>query len=158
MSNLKKAKEIVKEYYSVANCGIFSNRNFIGDVMNTIYKGEGLMIDICYSHAYFEVFGLSDADFKELKTYYHSLGRKQEINTESSINTSEDLYKAVTKLIDEDRKKQKSDVLDKIRLEIASIDVNGQVDEHTMFVRTGEQVKQIALNIIDKMKAVESEE
>lgn len=43
----------------------------------------------------------------------------------------------------------KTDILD-IRAEIASIDVNGQDDEHTMFIRTGEQVKQMALNIIDK--------
>lgn len=149
--NLEKAKEIVKEYYSVANCGIFNNRNFVGDVMNTIYKGEGLMIDICYSHAYFEVFGLSDADFKELKTYYHSLGKKQEINTESSISTSEDLYKAITKLIDEDRKKQKSDVLDKIRSEIeqTEIEINGHLRDAECF-RTGINV---ALNIIDKYKS-----
>ena len=51
----------------------------------------------------------------------------------------------------------KSDVLDKIRNEIDGIEINGQVDEHTMFIRTGEQVKQMALDIIDKYKA-ESEE
>lgn len=48
-------------------------------------------------------------------------------------------------------------VLDKIRAEITAIVINGQVDEHTMFIRTGEQVKQMALDIIDKYKA-ESEE
>ena len=51
----------------------------------------------------------------------------------------------------------KTDVLDKIRNEIDGIEINGQVDEHTMFIRTGEQVKQIALDIIDKYKA-ESED
>lgn len=40
--------------------------------------------------------------------------------------------------------------LDKIKDEIDGIEINGQVDEHTMFIRTGEQVKQIALEIIDK--------
>lgn len=152
MNNLEKAKEIVKEYYSVANCGIFSNRNFVGDVMNTIYEGEGLMIDVCYSHAYFEVFGLSDADFKELKTYYHSLGRKQEINTESSINTSEDLYKAVTKLIDEDRKKQKSDVLDKIRLEIEQTYTQCEINGHIIDAECFRAGINTALDIIDKYK------
>lgn len=149
--NLEKAKEIVKEYYSVANCGIFNNRNFVGDTMNTIYADNGLMIDICYSQKYFEVFGLSNAEFKELKTYYHSLEKKQEINTESSINTFEDLYKAVTKLIDEDRKKQKSDVLDKIRAEIeqTEIEINGHLRDAECF-RTGINV---ALNIIDKYKS-----
>ena len=42
------------------------------------------------------------------------------------------------------------DVLDKVRAEIDGIEINGQVDEHTMFIRTGEQVKQMALDIIDK--------
>lgn len=40
--------------------------------------------------------------------------------------------------------------LDKIRAEITAIAINGQVDEHTMFIRSGEQVKQMALNIIDR--------
>ena len=44
------------------------------------------------------------------------------------------------------------DVLEQIRDEIDGIEINGQVDAHTMFIRTGEQVKQIALEIIDKYK------
>lgn len=47
----------------------------------------------------------------------------------------------------------KADVLDKISAEVATIAINGQVDKHTMFIRTGEQVKQMALEIIDKYKA-----
>lgn len=43
--------------------------------------------------------------------------------------------------------------LDKIRAEVTAIDVNGQVDAHTMFIRTAEQVKQMTLGIIDKYKA-----
>ena len=43
-------------------------------------------------------------------------------------------------------------VLEQIRDEIDRIEINGQVDEHTMFIRSGEQVKQMALNIIDKYK------
>ncbi len=50
-----------------------------------------------------------------------------------------------------------NDVLDKIRAEITAIAINGQVDEHTMFIRSGEQVKQLALDIIDKYR-VGSEE
>jgi hypothetical protein len=49
------------------------------------------------------------------------------------------------------------DVLDKIKAEITAIAINGQFDNHTMFIRTGEQVKRIALDIIDKYKA-ESED
>ena len=47
--------------------------------------------------------------------------------------------------------------LDKIRAEIAAMDLEGRVDAYTLFIRTPEQVKQMALNIIDKYKA-ESEE
>ena len=42
--------------------------------------------------------------------------------------------------------------LEQIRAEIDGIEINGQVDEHTMFIRSGEQVKQMALDIIDKYK------
>ncbi len=45
--------------------------------METIYKGEGLTIDICYRYSYLEVFGLNNADFEKLERYYNSLGRKQ---------------------------------------------------------------------------------
>lgn len=48
-------------------------------------------------------------------------------------------------------------IIDKIKAEIDRIEINGQVNAHTMFIRTGEQVKQMALNIIDKYKT-ESEE
>lgn len=48
------------------------------------------------------------------------------------------------------KKQIEAEVLDKIRSEITAIAVNGQVDEHTMFIRTGDQVKQMVLEIIDK--------
>ena len=52
--------------------------------------------------------------------------------------------------------------IEQIRAEIEAIEINGQVDEHTMFIRTGEQIKNMALRIIDKcigaeMKGEESE-
>ena len=40
--------------------------------------------------------------------------------------------------------------IEQIRNEIDRIEINGQVDEHTMFIRPGEQVRQMALDIIDK--------
>lgn len=47
----------------------------------------------------------------------------------------------------------KVDTFDKIRAEVTAIAISGQVDEHTIFVRTGEQVKQMALEIINKYRA-----
>ena len=40
--------------------------------------------------------------------------------------------------------------IEQIRAEIGGIEINGQIDEHTSFIRTGEQVKQMALEIISK--------
>lgn len=73
MSNLEKAKRIVKENYRFADLGIFNSHNTIGDTMKKIYVSEGLTIDVCYEYSYFEVFGLSDAEFEELERYYDSL-------------------------------------------------------------------------------------
>lgn len=77
MNNLEKAKEIVKKYYKDADCGIFDSRNILGDSMITIYEDEGLKIDICYNYAYFEVFGLTNKEFKELGKYYDSLKKEE---------------------------------------------------------------------------------
>lgn len=73
MSKLEKAKKVIKENISDANCGIFNCRNFVGDLMTNIYDEDGLCIDICYGYAYFEVFGLSVDEFAELETYYDEL-------------------------------------------------------------------------------------
>lgn len=83
---LKKAKEIVRAYYKIADCGIFNSQNICGDEMVTIYEDEYLTIDICYGWAYFEVFGLSNAEFKELEKYYYSLkeSEKKEDDDENS--------------------------------------------------------------------------
>ena len=51
----------------------------------------------------------------------------------------------------------KNKVLGKIRAEINGIEINGQIDEHTMFIRTGEQVKQMTLDIIDKYRGDRNE-
>ena len=47
---------------------------------------------------------------------------------------------------------EQDNILDKIRTDINGIEINGLVDEHTMFVRGGEEVKQMALEIIDKYR------
>lgn len=75
MSNLENAKEIVKQYYKLACCGIFNSRNIVGDVLYNIYNENGLTIDYCEHYSYLEVFGLSDHDFAELERFYKSLMR-----------------------------------------------------------------------------------
>lgn len=73
MSKLEKAKKIIKENISYADCGIYNCRNWMGDSMTNIYDEDGLCIDICYSYAYFEVFGLSKAEFDKLQKYYEEI-------------------------------------------------------------------------------------
>ena len=73
MSNLEKAKEIIKKHYRKAECGLFDTRNCVGDKMKTIYQDEDLQIDIALDYEYFEVFGLDCNEFDELEKYYNSL-------------------------------------------------------------------------------------
>lgn len=43
--------------------------------MENIYSSDGLAIDICYYYSYFEVFGLSEEEFNELRNYYNEIKR-----------------------------------------------------------------------------------
>lgn len=78
MNKLEKAKEIIKENFSLSDCGLFNTRNLVGDPMSTIYDEDGLIIDICYYYSYFEVFGLTDEEFEELKKFYAYLRHSRE--------------------------------------------------------------------------------
>lgn len=73
MTNLEKAKTIIKDNFEAGKCGLYNTRNIAGDNMTTLYKKGGLQIDICYFWSYFEVFGLSDLQFDELLDYYNYL-------------------------------------------------------------------------------------
>lgn len=76
MSNLEKAKTVIKEHIHEARCGIYDCRNIVGDSMTTIYNDGNLIIDICYYWEYFEVFGLTDDEFEKLENYYNDLCRR----------------------------------------------------------------------------------
>ena len=79
MYKLERAKEVIKENYSSYDYGIFNSRNLVGDYMVNIYEDEdGLSIDACPNWAYFEVFGLTNQEFEELKKYYYSLRDEEE--------------------------------------------------------------------------------
>lgn len=70
LTKLDIAKIIISERISSAKYGIFNSRNIVGDPMTTVYRGNHLTIDVCYPYAYFEVFGLSEKEFKELADFY----------------------------------------------------------------------------------------
>ena len=73
MKDLSKIKAVIKEHISSARCGIFDCRNIVGDRMTNIYDDGDVQIDICYGWEYFEVFGLTDEEFKEVEKYYEKL-------------------------------------------------------------------------------------
>ena len=73
MSKLEIAKKVIKEYYKNARYGIYNTVNPLCGKMSTIYKDNGLRIEICYDWEYFQVFGLKIAEFIELDDYYRLL-------------------------------------------------------------------------------------
>lgn len=78
MNKLDIAKKIIEENYNDGDCGIFNTPNVVGDPMTTVYRGNELVINICYYYSYFEVFGLSKAEFKELEKFYNTLDSEEE--------------------------------------------------------------------------------
>lgn len=76
-NEFEKLKEIIKENFDDADCGLFNTRNFVGDPMATIFNGEFFTLDICYYWAYYEVFGTTDEEFEELKKIYKDLRKKK---------------------------------------------------------------------------------
>lgn len=73
MNKLDMAKRIIRAHFDSGCCGLYDTRNIVGDSMETIYDNEGLRIELCTNWSYFEVFGLSKAEFLELKKFYESI-------------------------------------------------------------------------------------
>ena len=69
MTTLEKAKEVIRENCWRGMYGIF-NSHFNDDVFATLYKDDELEILLCENCEYFEVLGLSDEEFYELKEYF----------------------------------------------------------------------------------------
>lgn len=65
--------------------------------------------------------------------------------------TYEEKSEIVIRQLREDRDRL-LDAMDKIRVGINGIEITGQIDEHTSFIRTGDSVKKIALEVIDKYR------
>ena len=70
-------KNIIKENIKDATCGIYFTRNLAGDRMNTLLNGDQIQIDICYEYQYFEVFGLTDREQKEIEEFYWNIAREK---------------------------------------------------------------------------------
>lgn len=70
-------KNIIKENIDDAMCGIYFTRNIVGDPMVTLLNGDQVQIDICYEYEYFEVFGLTDREQKEIGEFYWKTAREK---------------------------------------------------------------------------------
>lgn len=47
----------------------FNTRNIAGDPMRTIYREDGIIVDICYYWGYLEIFGLTEEEYQSLEPY-----------------------------------------------------------------------------------------
>lgn len=73
VEEFKKVKQIIKNLYPQARCGIFNTHNWCGDLTINIFSGEYFKVDICYECEYFEVFGTTDKEWNELERLYEEL-------------------------------------------------------------------------------------
>jgi len=70
---LEIVKKIIKENIKDYRCGIYDTRNIVGDIMFTKFEGKYFTLDCCYNYSYYELFGTTDEEFKEVKKYYNSI-------------------------------------------------------------------------------------
>lgn len=70
---LEKVKKIIKKNIKDYDCGIFDTRNVVGDRMVTIFEGKYFTLDCCYFYSYYELFGTTNKEFKEVEEYYNSI-------------------------------------------------------------------------------------
>lgn len=76
-TKVEKVKAVIAKNIEDALCGIFDCCNLVGDPMETLYKDDAVQVDICYGWGYFEVFGLTDKEFAEVKSFYVHLNVEQ---------------------------------------------------------------------------------
>lgn len=72
---VEKVKEVIKNNVEDALDGIFDCRNVVGDPMETIYDEAGVRIELCRNWGYFEVFGLTNEEFSEVKSFYDLISK-----------------------------------------------------------------------------------
>ena len=71
---IETLKKIIKVFYKPDfKGGLFNTKNVTNDKMITIYKSNDIQLDICIKYDYFEVFGLTENEFKELQNFYDNL-------------------------------------------------------------------------------------
>ena len=69
---ITKVKEVIAQYIEDADCGCYFTRNICGDRMSELFEDldNKIEVDICYGYNYFEIFGLTEEEEKEITEFY----------------------------------------------------------------------------------------
>jgi hypothetical protein len=84
MTTFEKVKRVIVDNFDQADAGLFFSRNTEGDSMSTLFEENEVIVDICYDYGYYEVFGLTESEKKELKDLYKKL-KKGEMDMDMTI-------------------------------------------------------------------------
>ena len=74
-TKLKKVIDILSAVMKTGSgwFGIYDTRNCVGDSTEILYRDSSVTIYYCDEYDYFEVFGLSNEEFDELRIFYDEL-------------------------------------------------------------------------------------
>ena len=69
MKRTERVQKLVKwvEKNNFKGKQTFDCRNTVGDRMETVYEADGITVDYCEGWEYFEIFGLTDGEYKSLR-------------------------------------------------------------------------------------------
>lgn len=73
MARLDAVKNVIKEHILDGDGGLFCRGGMFGDLKETVYEADGVRVLLAKYDAYFEVFGLTSEEFKELQEFYEPL-------------------------------------------------------------------------------------
>lgn len=73
MTLLEEIKAVLLANIADAPFGIYNDYQPIGDDAYRLFKRGGVIVNIHYAYEYFEVLGLSDDAFDEIKKYYDKI-------------------------------------------------------------------------------------
>ena len=62
---IEKVRKFIGEK-NLCETQTFRTRNTVGDLMETIYASDGIIIDFCEGWDYLEIFGLTDEEYRSL--------------------------------------------------------------------------------------------
>ena len=71
---MEELKKFIASTYEEYDCGLFYNRNTVGDNLSVIYEdNKGRRVEGCEEYSYYEVFGLTQEEQDELTKYYNDI-------------------------------------------------------------------------------------